>query len=460
MTESGTMLLMSRTARPPSLLLRLSLSALAVVLLSLGLIGLAVDRAFRAAEEAALRERLESAIFAVLAGLEVGDDGQVSWAGAPADSLLTQPQSGLYAGVFTPTDAWYSPSTLGIEPPVRREPIERGSERFLVATEDRPMFVYRLGLGWETAAGDIVDLGVWVAEDRARTREAIASFRDDLWRWLGLAALVLVIAQLVLLAQPVLVLRRVAGEVREVEAGRRDSLGGRYPRELQPLTENLNALLGTERANAEQYSRALADLAHSLKTPLAVLNSQIDAGERPGPDELRETVSQMQARIRAELDRAARSGRRTMLAAIDPAPIAERLARSLEKLYPDTSFDVISPPDLRVNVAERDLYELLGNLLENAAKYGGGRVRLRCEPLATGGRRTGLRLRVSDDGPGIEAGRFEAMLQRGVRGDELTEGQGLGLAIVRRIVDSYSGRIRQRRSDLGGLEIEVELKPA
>jgi two-component system sensor histidine kinase PhoQ len=451
---------MMATDRSPSLLLRLSLSAVAVVLLALGLIGLAVDRAYRSAEQAAQRERLEAAIFAVLAGLEVDDDGEVSWAGAPADSLLTQPQSGLYAGVFTPKEAWYSPSTLGMEPPVRRAAIERGTETFLAPTDDRPMFVYRLGLGWETASGKIVDLDVWVAEDRARTRQAIASFRQDLWRWLALAALVLVVAQLVLLAQPVLVLRRVAVEVREVESGQRDRLAGRYPRELRPLTENLNALLGTERANAEQYSRALADLAHSLKTPLAVLTSQIDAGERPGPDELRETVAQMQARIRAELDRAARSGRRTMLVQIEAAPIAERIARSLEKLYPDTAFELRVPAHLRVNVAERDLYELLGNLLENAAKYGRGRVRLICERVATGSRRTGLRVTVADNGPGIDADLFDAMLQRGVRGDQIVEGQGLGLAIVRRIVDSYSGRIRHRRSDLGGAEIDVELKPA
>jgi two-component system sensor histidine kinase PhoQ len=197
-----------------------------------------------------------------------------------------------------------------------------------------------------------------------------------------------------------------------------------------------------------------------LYAALAVLNSQIDAGERPGPAELRETVQQMQARIRAELDRAARSGRRTMLAAIDPVPIAERVSRSLAKLYPETDFAVEGPAGLRANVAERDLYELLGNLLENAAKYGGGCVRSEIRALPTGGRRTGLLLTVEDDGPGMDPERFDAMLQRGVRGDEAVEGQGFGLAIVRRIVDSYHGAIRPTRSALGGLRLEVELRPA
>jgi len=450
---------MSANARTPSLLVRLSLSALLVVLLALGLIGLAVDRAFRAAEETALRERLEAGMFAVLSGLEVDPDGSLSWTGAPAESLLTQPQSGLYAGVGTAGDRWLSPSTVGTDVRVAERDIARGAERFAVAAAGQAWSIYRRGLGWETADGSIVDLSVWVAEDRARMAQSIASFRRDLWRWLALAAAVLVVAQMLLLWQPLLVLRRVAGEVRAIERGDRERLEGTYPRELSPLTHNLNALLKTERANAEQYGQALGDLAHSLKTPLAVLNSQIDAGERPGPEELRETVAQMRSRIRAELDRAARSGRRTMLAPIDVAPIAERVGCSLAKLYPRVRFDAEVPNGLRASVAERDLYELLGNLLENAAKYGGGRVRLECGHAASAGRRPGLRVAVDDDGSGLAPEAFERMLQRGVRGDERAEGDGLGLAIVQRLVDSYHGTVAARRSPLGGLRVDVELRP-
>lgn len=451
---------MPNARKPPSLLLRLSLSALVVVLLALGLIGLSVDRAFRAAEESALRERLESAVFAVLAGLEVDSEGVVEWAGAPADSLLTQPESGLYAGVYTGEDAWLSPSTLGVEMPIKEVPIARGSDRFEVAEPGRPWYVYRLGLGWETGAGEVVDLTVWAAEDRARLEQAMASFRGDLWRWLGLAALVLVFAQLVLLFQPLQILRRVAAEVGEIEIGAREQLGGRYPRELTPLTENLNALLKTERANAEQYSRALGDLAHSLKTPLAVLNSQLDTGRSVGRAELREAVGQMQARIRSELDRAARSGRRTMLPPLSVAPAADRVVRTLRKLYPDVQFESRVPASLRANVAERDLLEILGNLLENAAKYGHGQVQAGFEAHSSSGRRSGLRITIDDDGPGMDEQRFGEMLKRGVRGDEIAEGQGLGLSIVQRIVESYHGRIRSGSSPLGGLRVEVELKPS
>ena len=451
---------MVNPGKPSSLLLRLSLSALLVVLLAMILIGLSVDRAYRAAEQTALRERLESAVFVVLAGLEVDSSGRLSWEGAPADSRLTQPQSGLYAGVFSDQESWFSPSSIGIGIPVSRRIVPRGGERFDTPTPDVPLYVYRIGLGWETTNDEIVDLSVWAAEDPARIEQSLASFRGDLWRWLGLAALVLLIAQLLLLFQPLQILRRVAVEVREIESGQRDQLSGRYPRELAPLTENLNALLTTERANVEQYHRALGDLAHSLKTPLAVINSQLDAGRPPDAEELAEAIGQMQARIRVELDRAARSGRRTMLPPLAVAGPVERVTRTLRKLYPDVRFEARVGRSLNANVAERDLLEVLGNLLENAAKYGRNRVRISADSHSPTARRSGLKLTIDDDGSGLGADEFRAMLQRGVRGDERGEGQGLGLSIVQRIVESYHGEIRASNSPLGGLRVEVELKPS
>jgi len=445
--------------KPPSLLLRLSLSALGVVLVALGVIGFAVDRAFLAAEHVAMRERLEGAALAVLAGLDVDEDGEIEWTGAPADSQLTRPQSGLYAGVIGPENWWYSPSTLGVELPSFDRAIARGEQRWTTPDEQTPWHAYRMGLGWEVSEGRIIDLEIWTAEDPARIAASMASFRGDLWRWLGLAALVLALAELALLAQPVLVLRRVAGEVRQIEQGRRERISGQYPRELTPLTENLNALLTTERANAELYSQALGDLAHSLKTPLAVLNSQAERAEAIDPAELRETIAQMQVRIRAELERASRSARRTMLAPLDVAPVAGRVVRGLRKLYPGTRFDLECPDDLNASVEERDLMELLGNLLENAAKYGHGRVRLTLGPERGRARRPGLALTVEDNGEGLDPERFGELLARGVRGDERVEGQGLGLAIVRRIVDSYHGEIEAGVASGGGLRITIRLRP-
>ena len=445
----------------PSLLFRLAISALLVLALSLGLIGFAVDHAFRAAERTALQERLDSNLFIVLAGLEVGPGGDVQWTGNLGESLLAQPGSGIYAGAFTEQASWLSPST--IDAPVDRllqlPDLARGAQSIMEPGENDDFFVYQMGFGWETEAGEIIDLNVWAAEDRLRTEQTAAAFRGDLWRWLLLAGAVMLMAQLVMMALPIRVLRKVAGEVRAVESGRQQRLTGQYPRELKPLTDNLNALMETERANTQQYQSALGDLAHSLKTPLAVINAQLDDMPRSNAMEIRQTVTEMQHRIRHELDRAARSGRRTMLPMLEIKPVAQRMIESLRKLYPNQSFQLECPADLVANVAERDLIEVIGNLLDNAAKYSGGLAILRLHSAPAGPRRNGLCLIVDDDGPGLVQEEFERMLQRGIRGDQRSEGQGLGLAIVERIVSSYQGRIEAQNSPLGGLRVIAEFRP-
>ncbi len=454
-----------RHGSSPSLFVRLAASALIVLLVALGLIGLAIQQAYRGAAELALDERLAGAAFQVLAGMDVDDDGQLVPPANLGDSLLTQPESGLYAGIVAGSTTWASPSVLGTTVEPLAASIQRGDEQ-RIAAGDGPLHRYRIGLGWELADGQILDFVVWAAEDRARLDQTLARFRSVLWRWLVLAGLILLIALVVLLIQPLMVLRRVAAEIGDVEAGRSDRLRGRYPRELEPLTANLNALLETERSNVEQYRRALGDLAHSLKTPLAVLGTQLDTqldDDTVDLESLRETVEQMRVRVRAELDRALRSGRRTMRALVGVRPVLERAVRTLGKLYRGVEFVLDVDAGLAANVEERDLLELVGNLAENAGKYGSSRVRVSATQGTASLRRRGLRICVDDDGPGMSREDFERMLQRGVRGDQRrsgpVEGQGLGLSIVERIVSSYDGSVRADRSPLGGLRVIVDLPP-
>ena len=148
-----------------------------------------------------------------------------------------------------------------------------------------------------------------------------------------------------------------------------------------------------------------------------------------------------------------------MLPVLEIKPIALRMMDSLQKLYPDQSFELECTEPLSANVAERDVIEIIGNLLENAAKYSAGVCVLRLQPAPAGPRRNGLRIIVDDDGPGLAQSEFERMLQRGMRGDQRAEGQGLGLAIVQRIVSSYQGSIEADRSPLGGLRVVVVLQP-
>ncbi|GAB4170253.1 MAG: ATP-binding protein [Wenzhouxiangellaceae bacterium] len=447
------------SGRTPSLLMRLSITALLVIMGALGLIGLAVNQAYWSAQQAALAERLQAVALTVLAGLEVDERGELSWTGSLADSALAQPGSGVYAIATGPVNRWLSPSTLGIALDTVAEPLPRGEQRLLAPTEQAPWYRYLLSVGWELADGQIVDLQIQALEAPERIEASMIAFRRDLWRWLGLAGVVLLLAEFLLLAQPLSVLRRVTGELEAIEHGRKEAIDGDYPRELLPLIENINALLATERANARLYAQALADLAHSLKTPLAVLASEADRGDPVAPAELRELVSQMEVRIRAELDRAAQTTRRTMVAPVDAAALATRVINGLRRLYPDHHFVLNAPPSLPVAIEARDLIEVYGNLLDNAAKYGAGRVELSLARLSRSGRRSGLAVTVEDDGPGIDPGDFDRMLERGMRGDERREGQGLGLAIVRRIAESYHGTVEADRASAGGLKVTVRLFP-
>jgi two-component system sensor histidine kinase PhoQ len=260
-------------------------------------------------------------------------------------------------------------------------------------------------------------------------------------------------------------LRRVASDMARVEHGDSAHLDSQYPQELVGLTDRINAFIASEREQRTRYRHTLADLAHSLKTPLAVIRSQVES-PMDGDDAARRTgvlaqVRRMDELVAYQLSRAATSGRQTFASAVPIAGHAEDLVRSLEKVYAAKNllceFDI---DDGAVFYGEQgDLLELMGNLLENAFKWAGHRVLLvvRQQPLP-GHSRAGLRLSVEDDGPGIAADQVEKVLQRGVRGDERVQGHGIGLSIVQDIVHAYKGELVVDHSpEFGGARFSVTL---
>jgi two-component system sensor histidine kinase PhoQ len=239
----------------------------------------------------------------------------------------------------------------------------------------------------------------------------------------------------------------------------------RHPRELEPLTESINAFIESERENLERQRNILADLAHSLKTPLAVLRTRLDSGT-DGPElraELGEQLKRMNDLVGYQLSRAASGGHKLFAAPLPVEENAEEIVRGLEKVYASKGvlceFEI--DPEARFYGEKGDLQELLGNLLENAFKWARSRVLLTARAGAPApNRRPGLVLTVEDDGPGIPVDRIALVLQRGVRGDERVQGHGIGLAIVQDIVRSYRGELNVGESDeLGGASFEVVLPP-
>ncbi|MBT8065291.1 MAG: two-component sensor histidine kinase [Gammaproteobacteria bacterium] len=448
-----------RRRRPFSLRNRGILAATLVLFAALALVGLALYEANYRVAVSSLQARMESYLYLVLAAMDVDASGRLSLAEEDlADPRLNQPGSGMYLQVEGRDQAWQSPSLLGVDLPELSQ-IEAGQSRFAEPGDSQGFFLYQYGIGWQLEDGSIEPFAVSVLVDAAEIRGQTRAFRQGLWRYLGAAAVILLLAQLAILYLVFRPLNRVSGDVARVESGLAERLEGEYPLELEPLARNVNRLLDTEQANQARIRNALDSLAHSLKTPLAVIQAGLPLHGGSAADSMQNAVHEMQRLIATRLERAGSSARRTLA---EPAPVLPQLQRiiaSLDKVYSHRliTAEVTMDSELNFYGEERDLLELMGNLLDNAYKYGKGRVVIGGGEVDGDSSRPGLWLRVEDDGPGIDPGHRERLLQRGTRGDERVEGHGLGLAIVLELVTAYGGDIQIDRSDLGGARIDIRI---
>ncbi|HEX7339680.1 MAG TPA: ATP-binding protein [Rhodanobacteraceae bacterium] len=459
---------MDTSPRPLSLSARSTLATILVLVAFLGLAGFALDRAYYEGARSSLYDRMQGYVYSLLAGTEVARNGRVLVAATMPSADFLRPGSGLYA-VINGTDGfhWESPSAIGRSLPldmhlVPGRPDFRGPMDTLVGR----VYVYSLAVIYETPSHQSVHLTFSVAQTEAQFEQQLAVYRRTLFLWLFGIGLVLVLLQWLLLHWSLSPLRRVLADLSRIERGERDSLDGPYPQELSSLTNNLNTFIRSEREHLERYRNTLADLAHSLKTPLAVIRARLESGDVGGDlhGDIAPQVRRMDDLVAYQLSRAATSGHRTFATPVPVTPHAEDLVRSLEKVYAAKGafceFD-IEEGECFFYGEQGDLLELLGNLLENAFKWSTRRVLLTARRVpAPGAGRAGLDLRVEDDGPGIAEDQIEKVLQRGVRGDERVQGHGIGLAIVQDIVRAYHARLEVGPSDeLGGACFSVHFAP-
>ena len=462
---------MRRLRRRLSLQARQLLAAGLALVAFLGLTGYALDRAFAEAALNSQRERLQNFATAYLGGTEILRSGAVVMPQVPPDPRFDRPGSGLYAVVIGEGLRWESTSALGriLPPPAPGAPGVFGRmDGPLVATgsgEDA-MRVYRYSMTtiFETGRNEF-ELTFGLYEDASYVAAQVGVFRRTLWGWLGAAAVVLVLVQSLALRWSLKPLAGVESALADVQQGRAARLLAEHPRELQPLTESINALIDSERRNLEQVRRTLGDLAHSLKTPLAVLQSRLEAGATGEAlrEDVRSQVQRMNDIVGYQLSRAARSGHALFAAPLKIDESAEEIVVGLEKIYAAkgvlAEFDI--DPAARFHGELGDLQELLGNLLENAFKWAKRRVVLQVQALpAPAGKRSGVVFAVEDDGPGIADDQVDRVLQRGVRGDERVQGHGIGLSIVQDIIAAYQGALSVERSaDMGGARFVARFPP-
>jgi two-component system, OmpR family, sensor histidine kinase PhoQ len=458
---------MRSTARAPSLQTRQLLAGSLALVAFLGLTGYALDRAFTEAALAGVRDRLQTYLQSYLAGSDLSRSNQLILPEVPPEPRFGQPgATGLYAGVRGEDFAWDSLSAMDRELPFD-DVLDPGESRFEGPLPSSVGPLYRLGMGvaWEISPDEAVNFTLFVAEHTETLERQVRIFRRTLWVYLGGAGLLLLGVVALVLRWSLRPLRRLARDLGEVERGEVEQLEGPYPSELTSLTDNLNAFIESEREHLTRYRNTLADLAHSLKTPLAVLRSRLDTDDAGLlRAEVQEQVGRMNEIVAYQLSRAATSGHQRFSAPLEIEPKAEEIVRSLEKVYASRGVycEFELDPTARFHGELGDLMELLGNLLENAFKWAGQRVLLTVRPLqeAVPSHLAGLHLVVEDDGPGIAPENVERLLQRGVRGDERVHGHGIGLSIVQDIVRSYRGELRVTRSEeLGGARFEVKIPP-
>ncbi|HEV8018077.1 MAG TPA: ATP-binding protein [Steroidobacteraceae bacterium] len=441
-----------------SLSRRLLVSVSVPLALFFGLMMLVLDTGFRTLSERTLREVLDSEMVSLIAAAEPQPNGGYAPTPHTLDPRLTRPRSGLYAEIRSLQHQWRSPSTAGLNPDFGT--LLTGGERPLTYADfghDRVAIESR-AIQFEDDPSGAHAITFSVAVSLSPYEEQLWRFRQELVGWfIGLMA-VLLVTLAALLRWVLTPVRRMEREIHEVEEGRSEALGGGYPRELAGVAGNLNALLLGERKRVTRYRDTLGNLAHSLKTPLAVMRSSL-------PDEARAAtvsaeIDRMSDIIEHQLKRAAASGGALLgQAPVEVGQVATELRAALLRVYggKDLAIELAIAPGAQFIGDRGDLTELLGNLLDNACKWCRSRVRLTAACAEAAGARERLSLTVEDDGPGISAQDRERVLRRGVRADENVPGHGLGLAMVRDTVDLYGGHLAIDTSPLGGARISLRL---
>ena len=442
-----------------SLSFRLLLTASLMLLIFFALVTIILEQAYRDSAELALQEQLRVHVYALLSAADIDPAGKVMMPGQLHEPRFANPGSGLHAYIRG-NDAnmiWRSASSMGMNPP-EWAALAPGAKKFML--DDSGHFVFQYSVIWENEFGLERALVFTVVEDSRSLITQVDSFRTTLTYWLLLSGVLLVIIQFIVLRWGLKPLRKIAKDLEAIEQGSKTSLEGQYPSELQGLAGNLNALVNSERAHLERYRNTLADLAHSLKTPLTILRGGLNSKDFPvdlqGGFETQ--ISRMNEIVEYQLQRAAAKGKLQLTGKVDAVLVIKKIIASLAKVHQqkDIKFILDLPDSYWIYCEAGDLYEIFGNLLDNASKWCQQRVKVMLSVAKEPGE---LLLLIEDDGPGIPLHKIDMVLQRGIRADENIQGHGIGMAVVNDLVKLLGGSLSGSQSaSLGGMKWQVKLQ--
>ena len=455
---AGTESLKSRRKRPHIGSLTRRMIVVAALWISILLLtgGFALDRVLTTSIVRNFDDQLTYVLNSMIAASEIGPDGEVRFNRPPADQRFIEPYSGVYfqvsgkgADSFPSRSLWdrrlrVSTNHFDLKPHVY-DSNEFAGEPLRIA--ERDVILPGSEVRWRFQV--------------AQSREMIDSQSHDLrqtlfWSFAAVGAGLLILAALQTF-YGLWPLRRVQREVAAIRSGRKQRISDTFPTEIEPLTEEINQLLAHSEAQAEEARRHAGNLAHALKTPLTVITNAATAHSSDLDQTVIREASVMRRQVDHHLARARAIGRRASVQA--RAKVWESVCaveRAVDRLYEEATVDIAGDKTAQVRVERQDLDEMIGNLVENAAKYGGGRVFItveKQEPMVD--------IVVEDDRRGIPEREREAIFARGARLDTDKPGTGLGLAIVRDVAEIYGGRVSLEESeDLGGLLARLTLPAA
>ncbi|MBD3652691.1 ATP-binding protein [Kangiella sp.] len=376
----------------------------------------------------------------------------------PSDKRFNQYGSGISALVYDETESliWQSLSaTYEIEQGKIPLPLSLPGEATLqsISLGEEDFFQFHYIAEWESETGEVSLYHFVVLENKRPFNQVIETYRNTLWMWLAGLAASLILILFVVLRWTLKPIRQAVKELRKVEQGVLDKLSDRYPQEIRLLTHNINRFISNERHQSKRYKETLGNLAHSLKTPLAVMQAalQNEAEKKDLERICGEQLQRMNQIVGYQLQRAT-SGPQVMMKSMSLKPAIAKLVKGLEKVYAHKgiSIQIDMSDGVKVLLNEGDLYEICGNLLDNACKWAKQNVKVSAQ-------QQGLKtiIIIEDDGPGIAEEVRQSVLSRGKRLDESVEGQGIGMSVVKEIVDAYRGDIEIDTSQLGGALVKL-----
>jgi signal transduction histidine kinase len=427
------------------------------ILILLGVGGYTLDRVLVNAITRNFDAGLEYVLTALIATSEIGPDGELLLGRGLADQRFLEAYSGLYFQISGPGQEPFPSRSLWDRALATDRPIAEGQVQFVDSREFHSAAapeILRVAEREIRLPGSPVLWRFQVAQDRRELNEQIGVLRQTLTRSLGILAIGLIVLAALQAIYGLWPLRRVRRAIVAIRTGAKSRIDERLPREIAPLTEEVNALLAHNEKQAEEARRHAGNLAHALKTPLTVITNAAAAKSADLPVAVMREARTMRRQVDHHLARARAVGRRSSAQArTEVWPALNSVERAVDRLYEHVTIDLAGEKKAVARVERQDLDEMLGNLIENAAKYGNGRVF-----VTVAGDADCVEIEVEDDGPGIPESERAAIFDRGARLDTGKPGTGLGLAIVRDVAEIYGGSINLEESeDLGGLLARLRL---